>query len=237
MNDLVFLDTETTGINLFSDYLFQVAYSYKGKLVSEYFKPPLPISIKAQSITHITNKVVSRKAAFKNSKMRQSLNEILKDNILVAHNAPFDIYMLSKEGVETSQFICTLKVARFLDQSGEIPEYNLQFLRYYFELNINASAHSAEGDVLVLEALFKELLSQMLKKCKNKAESLDKMIQVSKEPFVFRKFPFGKYRGRSIEEVAKLDRKYLEWLLEQKTQNPLEEEDWIFTLKKNLKKD
>lgn len=235
MDKLIFLDTETTGNDLLSDRLVQISYSHKGKLISEFFKPPVPISVKAQSISHITNKMIEDKSSFSGSKMKKDLQLLLKENIIVAHNARFDICMLSHENLKTSKFICTLKVARFLDEEGEMDEYNLQFLRYYFELDIEASAHSAQGDVLVLEAVFKKLYNRMLEAHKDHDAVISKMIEISSAPFIMRKFNFGKHKGKKVEEVAEFDKPYLRWLLEQKTQNG-GDEDWIYTLKHYLSK-
>ncbi len=237
MNNLVFLDTETTGNDLLKDRLFQVCYSYNNKIHSEYFKPPLPISIKAQSITHITNKMIEDEQEFSSSSMKKDLEELLKNNILVAHNASFDIHMLGMEGIQVDKFICTLKVTRFLDEEGLIPEYNLQYLRYYLELDVIVDAHDAKSDVLVLEALFMSLFEQMLKIYGSEDKVIEKMIEVSVNPFLIKFFNFGKYKGRAVEEIIVLDKGYLEWLLNQKMQNSNFEadEDWIFTLKSHLK--
>lgn len=231
MKGLIFLDTETTGLEPFTDRLFQVCYLYNGKIYDEYFKPPIPISIKAQSITHITNKMVADKKTFSDSQMKKDLQKLLNENILVAHNASFDINVLAKEGVEVSKYICTVKVVRWLDEEGQIPEYNLQYLRYYWELEINGKAHNAKDDVVVLEAVFNNLYRKMQEKFKTHEEIIKKMIEISLQPFIFKTFKFGKYKGKSIKEIAGVDKNYIEWLLTQKMQNPYEEEDWIFTLK------
>lgn len=231
VNNLIFLDTETTGNNMLSDHLFQVCYSYKGEIKCEYFHPPLPISVKSQSITHITNPFVSDKPSFKDSPMQKDLQELFKTNILVAHNAVFDVCMLSKEGVEVPKFICTLKVARFLDEEAQIPEYNLQYLRYHYEMDILADAHDARGDVMVLEALFDKYYQQMLEKFNDHNIVIEKMMEISGNPLLFRMFNFGKHKGKLISDVIKYDRGYLEWLLNQKLENGPGEEDWIYTLK------
>ncbi len=95
MDNLIFLDTETTGNDLLQDRLFEVCYLIQNQLQCELFTPPIPISIKSQSITHITNKMLIGKPVFKESAFKQNLQKILKDNILIAHNAAFDICMLS----------------------------------------------------------------------------------------------------------------------------------------------
>lgn len=233
--NLVFLDTETTGNDFLQDFLFEVCYKFNGKIISQLFKPPIPISIKAQSITHITNKMVTDKPKFKTSKMKKDLQILLKDNILVAHNARFDISMLIKEGLEISNFICTLKVARFLDEQNLIPEYNLQYLRYYYELDVKASSHDAKSDVLVLESLFNKLYDLMFSRYKNKDSVIKKMMEVSSKPFLIKLFNFGKHKGKTIEEVLIVDKNYLEWLLLQKEQSNFDEDDWIYTLKHHLK--
>lgn len=235
MDDLLYLDTETTGNILLEDRLFQVCYKHKGKMHSEYFKPTVPISIKSQSITHVTNKMVEDKKPFLESTMSQTLKELLKDHILVAHNAVFDITMLAHEGVSTPRFICTLKVARALDREGIIPEYNLQYLRYYLELDVKGRAHEAEIDVEVLEALFQRLYTKMLETEGTHEKVIEEMIKISLEPSLFTVFPFGKHRGRKIEEAIVIDRSYVQWLLEQKLQNNADDEDWIYTLKYHLK--
>ena len=233
MDKLIFLDTETTGNDLLFDRLVQISYSHSGKLISEFFKAPVPISIKAQSITHITNKMIGDKKPFSQSEMKKELEALLKENIIVAHNAQFDLAMLAHEGLVAPKFICTLKIARFLDEEEKIAEYNLQFLRYYFELDIKADAHSAQGDVLVLEAVFKKLYDRMMKTHNDHETVINKMIEMSSSPFLFRTFNFGKHKGKKVEDVAKFDKPYLEWLLVQKTQNQ-GEEDWIYTLKHYL---
>ncbi len=236
MHRLIFLDTETTGNDLLQDRLFQVCYSHKGNIISGFFLPSLPISVKAQSITHVTNKMIGETKPFSDSQIKIDLQELLKENIIVAHNAQFDICMLAHENINAPKFICTLKVARFLDEAGEIPEYNLQFLRYYYGLEINASAHSAQGDVLVLEAIFKKLYAVMLETYPDHETVINKMIEVSSLPSLIKIFPYKKHRGKKIEEVAKIDRPYLEWMLEQKMQSESNEEDWVYTLKYYLSK-
>ena len=56
---LIFLDTETTGTDK-DDRLCQIAFKTEaGLIVNELFNPGKPISVKAMSIHHITNEMVS----------------------------------------------------------------------------------------------------------------------------------------------------------------------------------
>ncbi len=236
MDKLIFLDTETTGNEIGKDRLCQVCYKDSEKIKTCYFKPPLPMSVKSMSITHITNKMLRDKECFEGSEMQKELKNLLKDGILVAHNAKFDIAMLEAEGIKVPRFICTLRVARYLDKEGVIPEYNLQFLRYYLDLDIEAHAHDAEDDVKVLHALFLRLLEKVKEKESSDESAIEKMIEISSTPTLFNKINFGKYKDKKLEEVVEIDKRYLEWLLGEKLKNEVGDEDWIYTLKYYLKK-
>ncbi|OJI09444.1 MAG: hypothetical protein COV08_01015 [Candidatus Vogelbacteria bacterium CG10_big_fil_rev_8_21_14_0_10_49_38] len=237
--EILFLDTETTGNDVTKDRLCQVCYKTKTTTRTAYFKPPVPISVKSMSITHITNKLVADKEPFAESAFRRELETLLADHVLVAHNAKFDIAILAAEGVKVPQYICTLRLARELDTEGVIPEYNLQFLRYYLDLDLDGTAHDAVGDVLVTEALFNRLWQKLKagdgsllgSRELSDEETLAKMIEISSRPSLFKKFGFGKHKDRTLAEVAKTDRGYLEWLLKQKLEAGEEDEDWLYTLR------
>ena len=236
MKKLIFLDTETTGNDLVEDRLCQVAYSIDGKMTVKNFKPTVPISIKAMSVTNITNKMVENEEAFQGSDFAKELQELLNENILVAHNAKFDIAMLENEGLTVPNYICTLRLSRYLDEKAEIQEHNMQFLRYYYDIDLDVIAHSADGDVLVLEAVFGHLLALAREKSKidDEEEIIKRMISISKNPSLIRRFSFGKHIDKLVEDVAKEDRGYLEWFLKTKEEEGTDE-DWIYTLKYFLK--
>lgn len=233
---LIFLDTETTGNDPKADRLCQVCYQVGEEIKKGYFKPPVPISVKAMSITHITNKMVEKAEAFSESKMKGELQKLIEEGgVLVAHNAVFDVAMLKAEGVEVPRFICTLRIARHLDQENKVPEYNLQYLRYFLDLEIDGHAHDAEGDVRVLKGVFERLFNKIRQKIGTDDEAIEEMVRISSKPVLFGLMPFGKHKGKSLSEVREIDSPYLEWLLAQKLQNGEEsDEDWIYTLKHYL---
>jgi len=236
---LIFLDTETTGAGK-EDRLCQCAYMVDGEEHNELFKPPLPISVDAMAVTHITNHHVADSPSFDGSDMQKHLQDLLQEKkyVLIAHNAPFDTAMLEKDGVQTPRFIDTLKVAQYLDPQGAIPRYALQYLRYFLDMQVDAQAHDAWGDIVVLEKLFTRFYDKMSEQFDSHEKIITEMERVSREPTLIKKFSFGKYRGQSVGEVAQSDRGYLEWLYKQKQQQRAEgepDEDWEFTLEKYLK--
>lgn len=236
--NLIFLDTECTGVEE-KDRLLQLAYlSEGGEKVNELFKPPVPISIEAMAVHHITEKMVAENGSFAGSIIKSTLGfRIDRGDIVVAHNAKFDIEMLRKEGLEISRYICTLKIARWLDNTGKIPSHSLQYLRYFLRLDVEATAHDAMGDVLVLRELFYRLLDKMEKNntFPSRETLLEDMILISQRPSLIPRFGFGKHKGQLIAEV---DKGYLEWMLEAKLKEDVKggvkDEDMMYTLKYHL---
>jgi DNA polymerase III epsilon subunit-like protein len=234
-NQLLFLDTETTGTGP-EDRLCQVAYHFASEEHEAIFKPPVPISVDAMVVTHITNRMVADREPFLGSPLCTHLLRILADgNILVAHNAPFDIEMLRREGLAVKQSIDTFRLAHHLDVSGTVPKYSLQYLRYFFDLEVDdAAAHSALGDVRVLIALFDRYLEEMLVTLGSEEAVLQEMLAISSRPILMRKFNFGKYAGLEVKQVAHDDPGYLAWLFNQKImareRGEENDEHWIYTL-------
>jgi len=209
----IYLDTETTGVED-RDRLCQLAYKTDtGKIINELFRPPVPISIGAMKTHHITEKMVADKPAFNGSQTQADLVTLLQnsENVLIAHNAQFDAGMLNKEGVETPRVICTLKLIRFLDIEGEIPEYNLQYLRYHYGMEINATAHDALGDILVMEQLF-FLIWEKFGALYPKETIVQEMIRITNSRVLIPIMPIGKHKGLHFRDIPK---DYLQWMVKQ----------------------
>ncbi len=238
MSKIIFFDTETTG-NTDKDFLCQIAYKNDTETFTAMYKPPVRIPPEASAVHHISNKMVEDKPSFKESGDQEKIKALFEnpETILVAHNATFDLAIIKKEGIEPMRWICTLRVARALDKEEKIERYNLQYLRYLLDIEIEAQAHDALGDVLVLEKLFERLLKKIIEQENLTSEqAFERMIEISSHPSILHTFKFGKHNGKRIEDVVKTDRGYLEWLLEQKLNGEGMDEDWIYTLKHFLGK-
>jgi len=215
-NKLIFLDTETTGKDT-EDRLIEVAYRVQEEKEghSLFFKPPLPIKLEAMMVHHITEKMVKDRIPFKGGGFQKRLQRFFDEGyILVAHNAEFDVNMLEKEGMKIPNYICTMKVARHLDEKDEIKSYKVQYLRYLWGIEADAYAHSAAGDIHVLEKVFEVLEKKM---------SIDEMLKVTREPFLLRSLTFGKHKGKPFKTIPT---DYLMWLRKQ----PDIKGDLLFTL-------
>lgn len=237
---IIFFDTETTG-NGDKDRLCQLAVKERfvdEPLVNATYKPPVPISIESMAIHHITEKMVAERPHFTEAPEYEEVKKLFEspDTLAVAHNAAFDVAMLTREGVAPRTTICTYKVAYALDPNDTLPNYRLQYLRYLLELEVEATAHDALGDVLVLEALFERLLEKMKERHGSEEAALGAMLAISVQPLLFTTIRFGKHSGKRLEDIVKTDKSYLEWLLTEKQKHPVGEEDWIHTLKHYLDK-
>lgn len=204
--------------------------------MNEYFKPPMAISYGAMAVHHITEKMVENKPVFQGGAAQAELIALLADHIPVAHNASFDIQILKNEDVIIGQHIDTLRLARHLVDSEQ---YNLQYLRYFLNLETEGLAHDAHGDVMVLESLFNHLQALAREKfaLSTEDEVFAKMLELTQTPVHLKTFSFGKHIGKTFEEVKLNDRSYLEWLFasESKKDKPDQNEDLIYTLSTYLK--
>lgn len=153
---LIFLDTETTGID--NCRMIELAYCAEdGVPTSLRVKPPIPIEFGAMAVNHITEKMVADLKPFAKHGSYKVIKKELEAGIIVAHNAPFDLGVLDREGIDITDYICTKEMAKAMYPRAE--QHRLQYLRYWLGLEIEGEAHTAEGDIAVLEALFRRMVA------------------------------------------------------------------------------
>lgn len=199
------------------------------------------------AVHHITTAMVRDKEPFNTSETCQELQKLFKSktNILVAHNAPFDIGMLKKEGIEVKSNIDTIKIARYLyEGEGKFKSFALQKLRYGLDLKFegDAKAHDASGDIKVLEALFWHLYTECETRANAKAteagrkkysreEILARMMQITEQPVSPNMhMPFGKHKDKMIKDVMKEDPGYFKWLMSQQDSVAFKNRDLYATI-------
>jgi DNA polymerase-3 subunit epsilon/exodeoxyribonuclease X len=80
-------------------------------------------------------------------------------------------------------------------------------------LGIVVKAHDAIGDVLVLKLFLTELRKRLQERFEG-VNPIDKMVELTQTPvFYTRPLKFGKYKGKTLQEIAEADRGYLTWML------------------------
>lgn len=222
----VILDTETTGASE-QDRVIQLGYMVLGakevEVHNEFCSSEIPISYGAMEVHGITPDMIENKPACTDTAAYQRLLELnTPQNYLIIHNAPFDIGMLEKEGFSVNmKVIDTLRVAKHIFEDEEA--HRLQYFRYkmgiYQEeqkeadaLGIEVKAHDAIGDVLVLK-LFLTKLRETIQELFPNENPVEKMVDLTNTPILIKTFRFGKYKGKTLEEVAQSDAGYLRWML------------------------
>lgn len=222
----IILDTETTGTGEL-DRVIQLGYMVLGQkepeIHNEFFSTQVPISFGAMEVHGITPSMLTGKTPCSQSASYKRLLELnTNDNYLIIHNAPFDIGMLEKEGFKTQmKVIDTLRVAKHIFPDEEA--HRLQYFRYkmglYMDeqkeadaLGIIIKAHDAIGDVLVLKLFLSKLKEAVLTQFP-KDNPVEKMVDLTLTPILIKSFNFGKYKGKTLQEVARSDAAYLRWML------------------------
>jgi DNA polymerase III epsilon subunit-like protein len=96
---MIFLDTETTGLEV-KDRICALGIIEGESNHFELINPGKKIPPAASAIHQITNEMVSDAPSFSQSISAEKLKILnTPENILVSHNAPFELSMLQKEGV------------------------------------------------------------------------------------------------------------------------------------------
>ncbi|MEA1916198.1 MAG: 3'-5' exonuclease [Campylobacterota bacterium] len=226
MAKYIILDTETTGTDE-NDRIIQLGYMVlDAKSVTpynEFCSSEVPISLGAMEVHNITPEMIEGKPTCKECDAYKTLLELnTPDNYLIAHNLPFDLKMLEREGfVLQMQSIDTLRCAKHI--FDEEPYHRLQYFRYKLglykdeeaeaqKLGVVIKAHDAIGDVLTLK-LFLSVLRKEIQEKFPSANPIAKMVELTSTPVLVKSFKFGKHKGKKIEDVAIEDSGYLRWML------------------------
>lgn len=158
----IFLDTETSGLTA-KDRICQLAIvvSQNGTIQTsvDLCNPGVPIHPAAQNIHGISaNELIFAPTIDETDTFALLTKLNTKDSILVIHNAPFDLKMLSKEGfIPHGRVIDTLVIMRRL---GRFNSNSLSDLSWRLPLakdkypSLPYQAHDALGDACTLFLLF-----------------------------------------------------------------------------------
>jgi DNA polymerase-3 subunit epsilon len=224
---LAVIDLETTGTNLASDRIVEIAIvklmpdgskSVKHKLIN----PEIPIPKQASDIHGITDERVKEAATF-----RQAANELkqfVDHSDLAGYNSNrFDIPLLVEEflrvGIEFDmkgrRLIDVQRVFHLMEQRTLTAAY-----RFYCD-KTHDGAHGARADA---EATL-EILQAQIERYPQLGTDLDGVLKFTGDDQVvdfarrfsmengIEIFNFGKHKGRAVADVLKNEPQYYDWMM------------------------
>lgn len=224
---IAFIDLETTGTNLGTDRIIEIAIvkilpdgtkSVKRKIVN----PGIPIPSSSSDIHGFTDEMVKDAPTFK--QVAQELKQMLDGCDLGGYNSNrFDIPMLVEEflraGVEFD-----LRGRRMLDVQKIFHQMEQRTLsaayKFYCDKQL-VDAHSAEADA---SATYEILLAQ-LERYPALGQTVESVLKTIGEEtivdlarrFVMENgvevFNFGKFKGRPVSDVLKSEPQYYDWMM------------------------
>ncbi|TKK67194.1 3'-5' exonuclease [Ilyomonas limi] len=224
---VAFIDLETTGLNLSTDKIVEIAIIkimpdgerlVKRKLVN----PQMPISEGAYAIHGISDDMVKGAPTFK--QIANEIKQFLEPCDIGGYNSNrFDIPMLIEEflrcglqfSVEGRKLIDVQKIFHLMEQRTLTAAY-----KFYCGKDLT-DAHSAESDALatweILEAQLERYphigntLETICKFCgeEDMVDFSRRFIKVNGVEV----FNFGKHKGRTVVEVLKQEPQYYDWMM------------------------
>ena len=225
---IAFIDLETTGVNLSTDRIVEIAMikilpdgtrQVKRKLIN----PQMPIPEVTTVIHGITNEMVKDAPTFKQA--GNELKQFIENCDMGGYNSNrFDIPMLMEEFLRAGMEV-DLSTRRMVDVQHIFytmePRTLTAAYKYYCEKEL-IDAHSAEADV---NATIDVLLSQ-IKRYPQLGNSVDTILgSIGEEKivdyarrFLFNEksvevFNFGKHKGRPVVDVLKAEPQYYDWMM------------------------
>lgn len=227
-NPLVFFDLETTGINIVSDRIVEIAIlkvqvNGKEELRSYRINPEMPIPRQASEIHGIYDEDVKDAPTFK--QIARDLAKFIEGCDLGGFNSnKFDIPLLAEEFIRVDVDF-DMQKRRFVDVQTIFHKMEKRTLeaayKFYCDKDLK-DAHSAEADTVATYEVLKAQLDRypelendvsFLAKFSSHNRTVDfagRIVYNDKDVEVFN---FGKYKGVSVEEVLEKDPGYYGWMM------------------------
>src|SRR5882757_396013 len=224
---LAIIDLETTGVNLGTDRIVEIAIvkimpdgkkTIKRKLIN----PEMPIPQGSTDIHGITNEMIKDAPTFR--QVANELKQFLDNCDLAGYNSNrFDIPMLAEEflriGMEFDgkgrKLLDVQKIFHMMEQRTLSAAY-----RFYCNKELEG-AHGAEADATATW----EVLEAQVVKYPQLGTNIETILKcIGEEPVVdfarrftlengVEVFNFGKHKGRSVAEILKAEPQYYDWMM------------------------
>lgn len=224
---LAFIDLETTGINISTDRIVEIAIVkimpngeklVKRKLIN----PQMPIPPQATEVHGISNEMVKDAPTFK--QVAHEIKQFIEGCDIGGYNSNrFDMPMLIEEflragvqyNVQGKKFVDVQKVFHLMEQRTLSAAY-----KFYCNKTLEG-AHSAEVDATATWEIL-EAQVQRYPQLGNTVESIvkftgeDEIVDFARR-FIKQNgvevFNFGKHKGKSVEQVIKEEPQYYDWMM------------------------
>lgn len=224
---LAVIDLETTGLNLGSDRIVEIAivriqtdgtHQIKRKLLN----PEIPVSAVSLSLHGISNEMVKDAPTFK--QVANEIKQFLDNCDLAGYNSTrFDIPLLAEEflrvGLEFDfnhrRLVDVQKIFHMMEQRTLSAAY-----KFYCNKDL-IDKHRAEHDATATW----EVLQAQIEKYPQLGTSVDSIITCIGDDNIVdfarrmilengvEVFNFGKHKGRSVVEVLKAEPQYYDWMM------------------------
>jgi DNA polymerase-3 subunit epsilon len=224
---IAFIDLETTGTNLGTDRIIEIAIikilpdgtkSVKRKIIN----PEIPIPKASSDIHGFTDEMVKDAPVFK--QVAHELKQMLDGCDLGGYNSNrFDIPLLVEEFLRAGVDF-DIKGRKLLDVQKIFHQMEQRTLgaayKFYCNKTLDA-AHSAEADASATH----EILVAQLERYPALGNTVDTVLKVIGEEaivdfarrFVLENgvevFNFGKFKGRPVSDVLKAEPQYYDWMM------------------------
>ena len=225
---IAFIDLETTGVNISTDRIVEIAIvklltdgtrQVKRKLIN----PQMPIPPASSDIHGITDEMVKDAPTFKQA--GNEIKQFLENSDLGGYNSNrFDIPVLMEEFLRAEMDV-DLSDRQMIDVQHIFYQMEPRTLTAAYKFFCNkelANAHSAEVDI---SATVEVLEAQLVKyeKLGNTVESIlatigeEKIVDYARR-FIFddkgaEVFNFGKFKGRAVSDVLRSEPQYYDWMM------------------------
>lgn len=225
---VAFIDLETTGVNLSTDRIVEIAIvkllpdgsrQTKRKLIN----PQMPIPASSSDIHGITDEMVKDAPTFKDA--GNEIKQFLESCDLGGYNSNrFDIPMLMEEFLRAGMDV-DLSDRKMIDVQHifyQMEPRTLSAAYKFFCSKELENAHSAEVDINATI----EVLEAQIKRYPQLGTSVSSVLSVIGEEkivdyarrFIFddkgvEVFNFGKYKGKSVCDTLRYEPQYYDWMM------------------------
>ena len=225
---LAFIDLETTGINMSSDRIVEIAIvkilpdgtkQVKRKLIN----PEMVIPQSSIDVHGITNEMVKDAPTFKQA--GNEIKQFLENCDLAGYNSnKFDIPLLVEEflragqdfNVDGRKLVDVQKVFHMMEPRTLSAAY-----KFYCSKELE-NAHSAEGDATATGEVLDAQVARY-PQIGNTVDSIlkavgdDEIVDFARRMIVQEGkivFNFGKHKGKVVEDVLRMERSYYDWMMQ-----------------------